>query len=348
MSSSDPSSPSPSTITAAVGPLILGFAFQQLLLGMIFAQARLYYVGCAARDGKLYSFLVGMMVVLNVLEGVMDIHVLYRTIVTHYGDFQYFDMQTWTMWAEPGITALIGFLAQIFFIERCVRVTNYSPYVIAGLSLLRDADVSTVALLSLGSGVAVSISFSKVKLFSLLAKIPIPIAFWLISTAVTDFTITAILCVALWRSRRNTSYTRTETVISKLIRLSIETSLVTAVVALANLGLYFGMITTAYHLLPQLSICRVYTITVLVTLMTRDALRRELDGESYHCRCNRGALGFRRPRVREHAVSKLEVKMTTIIERDHPEGSIGESEPKPKQSLAMAPADTKLIWSSPV
>ncbi|KAJ7708933.1 hypothetical protein B0H17DRAFT_851566, partial [Mycena rosella] len=259
--------PTPSIITATVGPLVLGFAFQQLLLGIIFAQARRYYVGCAAREEKVYSFrvLVGLMVVLNVLEGVMDIHVLYRTTVTHYGDFQYFDMQTWTMWAEPGITALIGFLAQLFFIERCARLSNYSPYVIAGLSVL--------ALLSLGSGVAVSISFSKVKLFSLLAKIPLPIAFWLISTAVTDLAITAILCVALWRSRRKTSYARTETVISKLIRLSIETSLVTAVVALVNLGLYFGMITTAYHLLPQFSICRVYTITVLVTLMTRDALR---------------------------------------------------------------------------
>ncbi|KAJ7704570.1 hypothetical protein B0H17DRAFT_899288, partial [Mycena rosella] len=267
------SSPSPSIITATVGPLVLGFAFQQLLLGMIFAQARRYYVGCAARDGKLYSFLVGIMVMLNVLEGAMDIHVLYRTIVTHYGDYQYFDMQTWTMWAEPGITALIGFLAQLFFMERCVRVTNYSPYVIAGLSL-RACSILFI-------WVHVSISASKVKHFSLMSKIPIPISFWLISTTVTDLAITAILCVALWRSRRNTSHARTETVISRLIRLSIETSLVTSVVALVNLGLYFGMITAAYHLLPQFSMCRVYTITVLVTLMTRDSLRRELNGESY-------------------------------------------------------------------
>ncbi|KAJ7704577.1 hypothetical protein B0H17DRAFT_13579 [Mycena rosella] len=307
MSNSNPSSPSPSIITATVGPLVLGFAFQQLLLGMIFAQARRYYVGCAARDGKLYSFLVGIMVMLNVLEGAMDIHVLYRTIVTHYGDYQYFDMQTWTMWAEPGITALIGFLAQLFFMERCVRVTNYSPYVIAGLSLL--------ALLSLGSGIAVSISFFKVKLFSRLAKIPIPISFWLISTAVTDLAITAILCVALGWSQRNMSYARAETAISRLIRLSIETSLVTAVVALANLGLYFGMITTAYHLLPQFSICRVYTITVLATLMTRDALRRELDGESYSCNCNRSSFTFARPRVREHAVSKLEIQVRRAVQQ---------------------------------
>ncbi|KAJ7914135.1 hypothetical protein B0H13DRAFT_2325576 [Mycena leptocephala] len=37
---------------------------------------------------------------------------------------------------------------------------------------------------------------------------------------------------------------------------------------------------TAYHLIPQFSICRVYTITVLFTLLQRGALRDELDGQT--------------------------------------------------------------------
>lgn len=37
-------------------------------------------------------------------------------------------------------------------------------------------------------------------------------------------------------------------------------------------------------LLPQFSICRVYTITVLVTLLERDAMRQELDAQTvYNC-----------------------------------------------------------------
>ncbi|KAJ6565469.1 hypothetical protein DFH09DRAFT_1081633 [Mycena vulgaris] len=339
------SNPPQSVIESTVGPLFLGFAAQQLFLGIIFIQASRYFTRFRYQDSKFYvspmatcrRYLVGVLLVLNILEGAMDIHVLYRTMVLHYGDYQYFDLQTWTMWSEPGITAFVGFLAQLFFMERCVKVTKRSPYVIVSLALL--------LLLSLGSGVAVSVSFFNVKLFSQLAKIPIPISCWLISTAVTDLTIAGILSIALIRS--SSTFVRTETVIFKLIRLSMETSFATAVTAVLNLVLYFAKMTTAYHLLPQFSICRIYTITVLVTLLERDSLRHELDGSSSYFQ-DYSSFRFCRPREVRTASNAVEVKMTTIIERDHTvEGSINdkpESDLEPRRSQI----DTKLIWTSTV
>ncbi|KAJ7439496.1 hypothetical protein FB451DRAFT_1445952 [Mycena latifolia] len=326
------SNPSQSVIINTVGPMVLGLMFQQLLFGIIFIQTYQYFSRYSHRDPMFYLALVGALFVLNILEGAMDFHVIYRTVVLHYGDYAFFDLQTWTMWSEPGITAFAGFLAQLFFMERCVRVTKGSWYVILLLALL--------LLLSLGSGIAVSVSFFKVKLFSALAKIPIPISFWLISTAVTDMTITIILCVSLYRTK--TTFPRTESVISKLIRLSAETSAVTAVVAILNLLLYFAMLQTAYHLLPQFSICRVYTLTVLVTLLKRDQLRRELDGLSF-------ASSFAFTRPQHQTMNKaVEVKMTTIVERDHvvPKHS---TEPEPRRSGTDSKADTKeSIWTGTV
>ncbi|KAJ7130369.1 hypothetical protein C8R44DRAFT_829736 [Mycena epipterygia] len=277
------SNPSESSIRQTFGALLLGVVLQQILLGVIMLQTYRYYNLFSTRDCKFYQALVGTLFVLNMLEEGMDIHVLYRTAVVHYGDFAFFDLQTWTMWSEPAVTALIGFIAQVFFTERCWRVTNNSRLILALLALL--------LLLSFGSGVAVSVSFFQVKLFSALAKIPIPITFWLVSTAVTDLTIAGILSYSLmyrtghanggfWFKRTSDVAVskHTEDVVSKLIRLSMETSLATAIIALVNLALF--------------SICRMYTITVLVTLLERDALRQELDS------------------------------MTTIVERDVRDGSI--------------------------
>ncbi|KAJ7909879.1 hypothetical protein B0H13DRAFT_2329920 [Mycena leptocephala] len=352
------SNPPESVINQTLGALVLGLYIQQALFGVICLQTRRYYHRFSDRDCKLYQGLVGTLLVLNFLEEAMNVHVLYRTTVTHY-DFAFFDRQTWTMWSEPGVTALVGFIAQLFFTERCWRTTNNSRPVLALLALL--------LLLSFGSGVAVSVSFFQVKLFSELAKIPIPITFWLVSTALTDLTIAGTLSFSLLRRThregvigfKRTSDTvvskRTEDVVSKLIRLSMETSFATAIIAIVNLILvrshYFVMMKTAYHLLPQFCICRVYTITVLVTLLERDAMRQELDAQTvYNCDSlfsfvrsakMRGA----RDCDRNTNNCPVEVKMTTQVERDVRDGSITNPDSEPKRISS----DAKLMeWSSAV
>ncbi|KAJ7929873.1 hypothetical protein B0H13DRAFT_2537834 [Mycena leptocephala] len=349
------SNPPESVINQTLGALVLGLYIQQALFGVICLQTRRYYHRFSDRDCKLYQGLVGTLLVLNFLEEAMNVHVLYRTTVTHYGNFAFFDRQTWTMWSEPGVTALVGFIAQLFFTERCWRTTNDLRPVLALLVLL--------LLLSFGSGVAVSVSFFQVKLFSELAKIPIPITFWLVSTALTDLTIAGTLSFSLWRRThregvigfKRTSDTvvskRTEDVVSKLIRLSMETSFATAIIAIVNLILYFVMMKTAYHLLPQFSICRVYTITVLVTLLERDAMRQELDAQTvYNCDSlfsfvrsakMRGA----RDCDRNTNSCPVEVKMTTQVERDVRDGSITNPDSEPKRISS----DAKLMaWSSAI
>ncbi|KAJ7933615.1 hypothetical protein B0H13DRAFT_2306423 [Mycena leptocephala] len=268
--------PTQHMVSATFGAMLAGILIQQLLLGSIINQAYNYYYRFHDRDSMFYQYLVAVLLTFNALQLAMDMDVIYRTAVTHYGQYEFFDLQTWTMWAEPGITklppwqAVVGLLAQLFFMERCWSLTDRSRPVLAVLSISM--------LFSLGSGIAVSICFFQARLFSELVKIPIPISLWLISTAVTDLAIAGILCRTLHRVC--TSFKHTKSVLTKLIMLSLETSLCTAVCAILNLILYFVKMSTAYHLIPQFSICRVYTITVLFTLLQRDALRDELDGQT--------------------------------------------------------------------
>ncbi|KAJ7927381.1 hypothetical protein B0H13DRAFT_2312586 [Mycena leptocephala] len=315
--------PTQQTINTTVGAMLIGVMVQQSLLGYIFAQGCSYYK-FKDRDSQLYRYLVAALLAFSALEAAMDMHVIYRTMVTHYGEYGFFDLQTWSMWAEPGVTAVVGLLAQLFFAERCWKTTKKSWMVFVVLTFL--------LALSLGSGIAVSISFFKVRLFSELGKIPIPISFWLISTAVTDIIIAGILCVGLYGAR--TSVKRTETVLMKLIVLSVETSSCTAICAILNLVFYFVLKNTAYHLIPQFSLCRVYTITVLFTLLQRDGLRNDLDAHTFHDFVSQVA--FRETQVRP---TITEVNMTTTIENAL-ESSI--TKPGSKESQM----DPYLVWSN--
>ncbi|KAJ7444419.1 hypothetical protein B0H11DRAFT_2250102 [Mycena galericulata] len=247
--------------------MLIGVMVQQSLVGYIFVQGCSYYK-FKDRDSQLVQYLVAGLLAFSTLEAVMDMHVIYRTTVAHYGEYRFFDLQTWSMWAEPAVTAVVGLLAQLFFSERCWKIMKKSWMVFVVLTFL--------LALSLGSGVAVSISFFKVRLFSELRKIPIPISFWLISTAVTDIIIAGILCAGLYGAR--TSVKRTETVLMKLIVLSVETSSCTAICAILN-------------------------------LVFRDGLRNDLDAHTFHDFVSQVA--FRETQVRP---TITEVNMTIAIE----------------------------------
>ncbi|QRW12784.1 hypothetical protein RhiLY_11783 [Ceratobasidium sp. AG-Ba] len=178
---------------------------------------------------------VAALTILTVLQGTMDYINLYRCAVKYYGDFTMFDEQDCKCCASVCCTDLIGFkglvlgdwchaligtVAQIFFLERCYSATKKQDR--RHCRLARDFD-------PLGFGIASSVEFQRIVHLSLVPEIPVPIIGWLTATAVLDVLISAILiysCV----SRRLSA-----TVITKIIRVTAETSTVTASIAVINL-----------------------------------------------------------------------------------------------------------------
>ncbi|KAL1755383.1 hypothetical protein FB107DRAFT_290968 [Schizophyllum commune] len=258
--------PPQDVINTTYGALVTGIWIQQLFLGYILAQMIDYYRKFYHTDKKFNRIIVHALLFLNVFLGAIDFHVLYRTSVLHYGDYDHFDGQAWTMSSEPGWTAIVGLVAQIFFLNRCHNIVQ---------SKLLTIFLLLLVLFCFGSGAAVSISFMIYGRFSSLGNFKKPIILWLTSTAGADIVIAIVLAWHLIRSR--TGFRKTDALITRLITLSMETSAMTALVALLNLVLYLPLQDTAYHLLPQFSISRIYTITVMVTLLARDKQRRMLN-----------------------------------------------------------------------
>ncbi|CAE6438507.1 unnamed protein product [Rhizoctonia solani] len=253
--------PGQTVINQSFGPYVTGIMMQQLFLGVFCVQVYDYW-RIFPTDTVFNRVVVASLSVMTVLQGVMDFINIYRNSVTYYGDFNKFDEQDWSLFWEIGVTAILGSIAQVFFLERCYSATKNKIVLVV---------IGTTIAVSLGFGIASSVEFQRIVRLSQVPTIPIPIVGWLTLTAVLDVLISVVLIWTLLRVR--TPFRKTEAVITKIIRVSMETSSLTASIAVINLVLYQALPGQAYHLLPQLIMGKMYAISVMVTLSSRKDLQ---------------------------------------------------------------------------
>lgn len=149
--------------------------------------------------------------------------------------------------------------------RRCFVVTrSYVSLVICGLG----------AAVSFVSGVAGSVGLIAAKYYTRTWMVLPQATTWLIATAAKDVAISAVLIVKLRKTR--TTFRSTERIVSKVVRLAFETASLTAIVATINTILFAGYgKENSGHLFFQLYVGKMYTHSVMVTLLARSKLRRD-------------------------------------------------------------------------
>ncbi|KAJ7241690.1 hypothetical protein B0H12DRAFT_1236935 [Mycena haematopus] len=300
----------PQPAAATIGPLLLGVVLHFALFGFMLSVTARYF---AQFGGGVYGYLVGALLILNVVEAVINIDVVYRVTVTHFGDGVVLGDQSWTLWIEPTIVSLIGALAHAFFLERCWRATDKSTIAVGVLGFC--------ALLSLGSGLAVSAtaahSTTATVFISGKPSTSIAMSVWLVATAATDLALCALLVVSAMCFNAKSSSSSSvafkqqrhregRSVLEKIVALWVRTGGVSMVVAVLNLVLYFAKDGTADHVLAQYALGPIYTLTAVQVLLARRV------PDSAVATAASFPLGTR---------DKLKVNVHTAVETDMPDGS---------------------------
>ncbi|KAJ7720830.1 hypothetical protein B0H16DRAFT_1896758 [Mycena metata] len=228
--------PSLAVLNRTLGPIFVGSWLQSLFFGAIVLQATRYSTSAQRPNAsKISKYVVCALLFLIALGFAMAFHVSYRSTVAYFGDYSHFDQATWTLMAEPAVTAMVGAVTHLFFLERCWLATS--------------------------SGIAVSICFFQVKRVSQIPTIPLPMGLWVCASAATDITIGVILSVDFIQNKRQSD------VAGKIIQFTMENGSVSAVVATLNLILYFAMKNTTYYFLAEFTLPCMYTLAVLATLL---------------------------------------------------------------------------------
>ncbi|KAG9121956.1 hypothetical protein FRC07_001862 [Ceratobasidium sp. 392] len=89
---------------------------------------------------------------------------------------------------------------------------------------------------------------------------------WLVMSAIADVVITCVLTWYLHSHR--TGFPRTDDVITRIIRLTIQTGLVTSLWAIVDVILYLSL-PNNLHLLLNIPLCKLYSNSLLSTLNSR-------------------------------------------------------------------------------
>ncbi|KAK0468790.1 hypothetical protein IW261DRAFT_1573396 [Armillaria novae-zelandiae] len=126
----------------------------------------------------------------------------------------------------------------------------------------------TVSIMSAVAMIAGAYSFSKKSVTDLSArKVSIAVGIWCGGSALCDIIIS--ICMTYYLMRSNTHFRRTRILVSNLIRLSIETGTMTAVVVLLALILFLAFPHQTFYGAPSLIIPQLYANAILMMLNSR-------------------------------------------------------------------------------
>lgn len=188
-----------------------------------------------------------------------------------YGNLEHLSNPYISAFDTPMLGALIALIVQLFFCYR-IRVLSQSwwlPSIAAAASIAQAvaAFISGVRGHIVGNVAATRTNIDSAALY-----------IWLIGSAVADVLIAAAMTYLLLKARHE--HRQTNAILYRLVRLSVETNVVSATVALICVIVYFAAPGTNYFISATFFLGKIYSNTLLVTLNNRFFLSRAGDPPS--------------------------------------------------------------------
>ncbi|CAA7268392.1 unnamed protein product [Cyclocybe aegerita] len=243
------------------GSLILAAYFNWGLLGILIIQIYTYYLAFP-KDRTFTKALVYTVLVLEVTQTAITSHDVFVALASHFGSSSALDGIHVHWLSIPVAGGLTGGIGQLFF---AYRIWNMSSKGSRGGPVI----IGILAAASICSALVASAAFFRARTFSgLLSNASgslAAIGVWNGFGAICDITIALVMPYYLMR--HGTGLNSTHVMIVNLIRLIIETGVLTAVFAILHLCLYFA--NHQIFVVPGLTISKIYANTMLVILNNR-------------------------------------------------------------------------------
>ncbi|KAF5361290.1 hypothetical protein D9758_010276 [Tetrapyrgos nigripes] len=248
----------------AHGPFLIGTFINILLYGISITQVYLYWNRYQAKDRWFIKAFVTLIFTADTVQTIFVMMYSYISLVKHFDDVEYLaTARTWLFSAEPALAGIIGGMVQAFYAWRVKVLTG--SWILVAIILVCSAACFLM-------GIATAIACNIVKAFVEFQKFQVIVIIWLVSATVADIIITATLVTHLRRHR--TGFKNTDSHVDRIIRMSIQTGLLTSVWALVDL-LVFLLDPTGLHLLFNNPLAKLYTNSLLSSLNSRGGWKFE-------------------------------------------------------------------------
>ncbi|KAH9911779.1 uncharacterized protein BXZ73DRAFT_107828 [Epithele typhae] len=259
----------PFDVVSNVGPLFFAGIFDSILLGVLITKIASYF-SAPKRDPTWIRLLVAAVLVTECAHTFLNVGSVYIPFVAGFGNYIGLLYANWASEGAPLTTGIVAGLVQWFFAWR-IWILSGNKLIVGLITFFSIVQV----LGSIGTLIAViripfSLDFYKFQ--------PIVIT-WCIGAVTSDLLITTTLVYYL--KVRKTGVAFTDTLIDKISRLMIQTNLLTFIWNIIDLILYLRVTTTA-HLVFNLTITKIYSLSLIVSLTSRDTWKNESPSSNVH------------------------------------------------------------------
>ncbi|KAK0486476.1 hypothetical protein IW261DRAFT_1359283 [Armillaria novae-zelandiae] len=241
------------------GPTIVASLLHWGLFGTLSIQLYLYYLAFP-KDRKFTKYLVYGIYILEFVQTMLVTYDVFATLGYGFGDFDALTRMYFNWLIVPIMSGIVAFVGQVFYAYRvfilsksrtvpilitCVSLTNFVAAIITGVFCLQAGNVTKINN----------------------RKIFITFGIWCGASALCDVIIA--ICMTYYLMRSNAGFRQTRILVTKLIRLIIETGTVTALVVLVTCILFLVFPHEAFYRVPALIVPKLYANSVLVVLNSR-------------------------------------------------------------------------------
>ncbi|KAK0454285.1 hypothetical protein EV421DRAFT_408663 [Armillaria borealis] len=241
------------------GPLIIGYLLHWGLFGTLSVQLYLYYLAFP-KDKKFTKCLVYGIYIVEFVQTMLVTYNAFATFGYGFGDIDALTAIYSGWLTVPIMSGIVACVGQVFYAYRIFILSRSRtvPTLITCVSLTSAVAAIITGIYTFEAGDVTKLDNRKTATAS---------GIWCGASALCDIIIA--ICMTYYLMRSNPSFRQTRMLVTKLIRLSIETGSVTALVALVTGILFLAFPHKTFYGAPVLIVPKLYANTVLVVLNSR-------------------------------------------------------------------------------
>ncbi|KAF8182461.1 hypothetical protein K438DRAFT_1975589 [Mycena galopus ATCC 62051] len=241
------------------GPELITYLAEWSLFSILTAQLYLYYQAFP-HDRLFIKWLVYTVYTILLVEIILVTIDAFKTFGSGFGDINALtSFGVSSIWSDIS-PPLVSFIVQSFYALRlCLLSKSWvlSACIIIGAMVVSACGFTTVAFVLQAGNISL-LGTRRISIFG---------GVWLGGSALIDILIAGSMIYYL--TTRDTTFRRTKALISRLVRLTVETGTVTALVALITLILFFAFPNKSYYTTPVNIVPFAYANTMISVLNSR-------------------------------------------------------------------------------
>ncbi|VDB94044.1 unnamed protein product [Peniophora sp. CBMAI 1063] len=249
-------------MTLIVGPIYLGVIVGYLVFGISIVQLYIYYVSFSKENRWIVGSVYGVFLA-DLLQSITIAAMGWRFGVSGWGHPELLQFPGWPLVIVPGISSLVAAWVQAFYAWRIYR---FGAWRIIPITIIFFALAQTGAAWGIGIQFAIMKNVESLHLPSMFARTII----WLGGGSIADLLIMCSMVKLLMAARnRDNGILKTELLINKLLRLTVETGFACVMTAVVELILFLVYSDNNLHLFFSVLLSKVYAVTLMVNLNSR-------------------------------------------------------------------------------